>query len=228
VDFFACRLVRARWLNSGGDDDPAELGGHVGGGWLFLAAVPAGASAAVLHVGGVMPGGGVPAGGDRLASELERHGAFDRAGDPVASLPGAEDLLAIFDGDFDAPPGRMALDDLGGGGGGVGGDQGQVVSGPGLVADEHDGDGPGAEDRVPQAGERGGADGCGLPVAGDGDLPERGGGGERGQGGKPVSLFPGAARNGGKRLAGPALERFLPWNASPEDLRTWAQPPPDG
>ena len=35
-------------------------------------------------------------------------------------------------------------------------------------------------------------------------------------------------RNGGKPLAGPALERFLPWNASPEDLRTWAQPPPGG
>jgi transposase len=35
-------------------------------------------------------------------------------------------------------------------------------------------------------------------------------------------------RNGGKPLTGPALERFLPWNASPEDLRTWAQPPPDG
>jgi transposase len=35
-------------------------------------------------------------------------------------------------------------------------------------------------------------------------------------------------RNGGKPLAGRALERFLPWNASPEDLRTWAQPPPTG
>jgi transposase len=35
-------------------------------------------------------------------------------------------------------------------------------------------------------------------------------------------------RNSGKPLAGPALERFLPWNASPEDLRTWAQPPPPG
>ncbi len=33
-------------------------------------------------------------------------------------------------------------------------------------------------------------------------------------------------RNGGKPLAGPALERFLPWNASPDDLRTWARPPP--
>ncbi len=33
-------------------------------------------------------------------------------------------------------------------------------------------------------------------------------------------------RNGGKPLTGPALERFLLWRASPEDLRTWAQPPP--
>ena len=35
-------------------------------------------------------------------------------------------------------------------------------------------------------------------------------------------------RNGGKPLARPALERFLPWNASPEDLQTWAKPPPAG
>ena len=34
--------------------------------------------------------------------------------------------------------------------------------------------------------------------------------------------------NGGKPLAGRALERFLPWTASPGDLRTWAQPPPAG
>lgn len=32
-------------------------------------------------------------------------------------------------------------------------------------------------------------------------------------------------RNAGKPLTGAALERFLPWNASPEDLRAWAQPP---
>ena|SRR5579862_5746661 len=35
-------------------------------------------------------------------------------------------------------------------------------------------------------------------------------------------------RNSGKPLTGPAMERFLPWNASPEELRTWAQPPPAG
>jgi transposase len=32
-------------------------------------------------------------------------------------------------------------------------------------------------------------------------------------------------RNNGKPLSGPELERFLPWNADPEDLRAWAQPP---
>jgi transposase len=35
-------------------------------------------------------------------------------------------------------------------------------------------------------------------------------------------------RNGGKPLTGPDLQRFLPWNASPADLHTWAQPPPTG
>jgi transposase len=33
-------------------------------------------------------------------------------------------------------------------------------------------------------------------------------------------------RNNGKPLSGPDLERFLPWNADPKDLHTWAQPPP--
>jgi transposase len=33
-------------------------------------------------------------------------------------------------------------------------------------------------------------------------------------------------RHGGKPLAGKVLKRFLPWTASPEDLRAWAQPPP--
>ena len=35
-------------------------------------------------------------------------------------------------------------------------------------------------------------------------------------------------RNRGRPLTGPALERFLPWNASPEDLQNWAKPPPGG
>jgi transposase len=35
-------------------------------------------------------------------------------------------------------------------------------------------------------------------------------------------------RNGAKPLTGPDLKRFLPWNATPADLRAWAQPPPPG
>ena len=35
-------------------------------------------------------------------------------------------------------------------------------------------------------------------------------------------------RNGGKPLAGPELDRFLPWKASPKDRHAWAQPPPPG
>jgi transposase len=35
-------------------------------------------------------------------------------------------------------------------------------------------------------------------------------------------------RNHGKPPAGPDLERFLPWHASPADLRAWAQPPAPG
>jgi transposase len=35
-------------------------------------------------------------------------------------------------------------------------------------------------------------------------------------------------RNGGKPPPGPGLERFLPWHAAPEDLRTWAKPPAPG
>jgi transposase len=35
-------------------------------------------------------------------------------------------------------------------------------------------------------------------------------------------------RNSGKPLTGPGLERFLPWNAAPADLRAWAQPPAPG
>ena len=40
VDFFACRLVSVRWLESGGDQDPAELAGHVRGRWPDLGGVP--------------------------------------------------------------------------------------------------------------------------------------------------------------------------------------------
>ena len=95
--------VGARWAKSGGDDDAAELGSHVCRGWLGLRRVPGGAGPAIADVGGVMPGGGVPAGGDGLAGELKRDGALDGAGLPVAGLAGADDLFGIFYRNLDGP-----------------------------------------------------------------------------------------------------------------------------
>jgi hypothetical protein len=69
--------VTARWLKSGGDQDAAELGGHVGGGRLGFGRVSGGAGAAAFDVGGVVPGDGVPGDGDRLAGWLEGDGALD-------------------------------------------------------------------------------------------------------------------------------------------------------
>ena len=57
ADFFGCRLVGARCLKSGGDDDAAELGGHVGCGRLGFAGVPGGAGPVFGHVRGVVAGG---------------------------------------------------------------------------------------------------------------------------------------------------------------------------
>ena len=41
-----------------------------------------------------------------------------------------------------------------------------------------------------------------------------------------IAYLDACGRNRGKPLSGPDLERFLPCNASPEDLQAWAQPPP--
>lgn len=89
---------------TGGDDNAAELGGHVSGGGLGLGGVPGGTGAVAGHVGGVVPVGGVPAGGEGLAGERERDGALDGAGGTVAGLPGAVDLLGVFYRDFNAMP----------------------------------------------------------------------------------------------------------------------------
>ena len=153
--------------------------------------------AVIIDVSGVVADGGVPGDGDGLTGELEWDGPLDGAGGAVAGLPGAEDLLGVFYRYFDGPPGGVPFDDLRGGRGGVGGDQGQVVAGGGAVADEYYGDRAGAEDRVPQASDRGGADGGGLAVAGSGYSGERRGSGELRQGGEPVSLLAGTAAPAG-------------------------------
>jgi hypothetical protein len=93
--------VRAKLLKFGGDDDAAELGGHVGGGRLGLGRVPGRLRAAGPGVGGVVAGGGVPADGGCLAGEHERERPLDRGRGAVAGLPGPEQLLRIFNREFD-------------------------------------------------------------------------------------------------------------------------------
>ena len=43
-----------------------------------------------------------------------------------------------------------------------------------------------------------------------------------------IAYLDACGRNGGKPLSGTDLEQFLPWNATPADLRAWAHPPPPG
>ena len=43
-----------------------------------------------------------------------------------------------------------------------------------------------------------------------------------------IAYLDACGRNSGKPLSGTDLERFLPWNATPADLRAWAHPPPAG
>ena len=116
----------------------------------------------------MVAGGGVSGDGEGLAGDLERDGALAGAGagaragagGAVAGLAGAEKLFRVFYRDLDGPAARVALNDLGHSGVAVGGDQGDAEAAARLVADEDDGDGAGAEDGVPQAGDSGGRTAC--------------------------------------------------------------------
>ena len=67
VDFFGGWLAGARCLKSCGDEDPAELGSHVGGRWPGLGDVPGCAGTVIFGIGGVVADGRVPGDGDGLA-----------------------------------------------------------------------------------------------------------------------------------------------------------------
>jgi hypothetical protein len=101
MDFCGFWLVGANSLKSRGDDDAAELGGHVRGGRFGLRGVPGGVEAAGPGIGRVVAGGGVPADGQGLAGELERGRPLDGCRGAVAGLAGAEQLLGVLDRDFD-------------------------------------------------------------------------------------------------------------------------------
>src|SRR5689334_5083060 len=174
MDFCGFWLVSINSLKSGGDDDTAELGGHVGGGRLGLGGVPGGVQPAGLGISGVMARGGVPADGDGLAGEHERDGALDGCRGAVAGLSAAEQLLRVFYRDFNCPSRGVPFDHPGDVRVLLRGDERKVISGFLLVADEDDGDGGRAGDGVPQAGEGVHGGGLGLAIAGDRDLREHG------------------------------------------------------
>lgn len=85
----------------------------------------------------VMPADRVPDDRQRHREELEGDGPLDGFLGAVARIADAEQFFAVFEGDFDRPAVCVALDDLGGTGVKVGGDQRELVAGGlALVFDE--------------------------------------------------------------------------------------------
>jgi hypothetical protein len=108
----------------------------------------------------------------RLGDQGEGRGAAHRGGQTVTGLPGAEELLGVFDGDLDRPTGRVAGDHRGHLGGGVGADQSQVIAAVGAgLTDEHHLHRAGAEHRVHRHVS---VATCTVlvTIAGDGELPQ--------------------------------------------------------
>ena len=98
-------------------------GEHVQGGRFGLRPVPRRGHPPVCGVGAGVAVEVVPDDEQAVAEQPESNGARHGLGHPVAGLPDAEDVFHVEEGDLDAPPGRVAGDDLLRCGGEVGGDQ---------------------------------------------------------------------------------------------------------
>ena len=90
-----------------------------------------------------MTGQVVPDDHQALDHKSEGHGAFDGGSGVVAGFPDTGDLFGVGEGDLDGPPRGVAFDDLLGGRGRIGGDQGQIATAG--FADDDDPYGTGAE-----------------------------------------------------------------------------------
>lgn len=200
MDFFGFHLVGARGPILRGDDRVAEGVVGVGGGAVGFAGVPGPGGAVCGEVVVVVAVAGVPADRQCLGGQAERRCAPHGAGGAVAGVSGAKDLFGFLERRFDGPAGGVSFDHLCGGGGGAGGDQGDFQVPARALHQDHL-DGPGSGHRVPQAGERGGADGFGPPVAAHRDPLEPQTRGELRQRWQAVATQPGAASSpgGGRR-----------------------------
>ena len=147
-------------------------------------------------VAGGLPVAGVPDDRQAQTDQPERHQAGDGAFGAGAGLADAGQMSGVQECGFRCPAVAVAFDDLGWGGGQVGGDQGQLVAVGGADRPaEHDLDGLGFERAIPLA-----ADCQHLPLQGrgvaahlDGGPPVAGHGGQHDKLREAVAFDPWAA-----------------------------------
>ena len=94
-------------MKSGGDDDAAELDGHVVIGRFGLRGVPAGPSSVTGHVGGGVPVQRVSDGDHAETDQPERHRPFHGAPCPIAGFTDTHDLAGVSEGLLNSPPRRI-------------------------------------------------------------------------------------------------------------------------
>src|SRR5215203_1140097 len=97
-------LLRTWAAKSGGDDDAAELDGHVVVGGFGLRGVPAGPRSVTGYVVGCVSVQRVPDGDHAETDQPERHRSFHGAACPVAGLADSDDLAGVGEGLLDSPP----------------------------------------------------------------------------------------------------------------------------
>jgi hypothetical protein len=97
-------LLRAWIPKSGGDDDPAELDGHVVVRRFGLRGVPPSPGPVAGHVVGGVAVQRVPEGDHAETDQPERDGSFHGTTCPISRLTHTHDLAGIGEGLFDSPP----------------------------------------------------------------------------------------------------------------------------
>ena len=128
LGFLRGGLLRAWAAKSRGDDDPAELDGHVVVGRFGLRGVPAGPSPVPDDVTGAVTVQGVPDGDHAKTDQPERHGPLHGATCPIAGFAHPDDLAGVGEGLLDSPARCVAGHQVFGRGFEIGGHQRKPVT----------------------------------------------------------------------------------------------------
>jgi hypothetical protein len=162
--FLAGWPAQGMTAKSGGDDDPAELDGHVVVGGFGLRGVPAVPSPVTGHVIGAVTVQCVPDGDDAETDQPERHGPFDGATCPIAGLTHSDDVANVGEGLLDSQARCVAGHQVFRGRFEIGGHQWQpipavvsVTSPRFVVADQNHAHGSGAAGAAPPGASGAGA-----------------------------------------------------------------------